>query len=168
MENRSFFFPWLIWMILSQVWQVSPQTPAGFYRFGLDLYRALKLVKPFKNRFFYIQLLLMLEIRLSPVEFGSLSPIFFKGFIHLRWLFGISAINSRTPSLRSILSSIHQKLNGTKSQRTPFRKLRDRAIRYSSFFGVRSVGPVGDFLDINLTSLYIHVYLKRGISIQTC
>ena len=32
----------------------------------------------------------------------------------------------------------HQKLNGTESQRTPVKsKLRDRAIRYSGFFGVR-------------------------------
>ena len=39
-------------------------------------------------------------------------------------------------------------LNGTESQRTPFSKLRERAIGYSGFFGVRSVGPtVGDFLD---------------------
>ena len=30
-------------------------------------------------------------------------------------------------------------------QRTP--KSVARAIRYSGFFGVRSVGPVGDFLD---------------------
>ena len=29
----------------------------------------------------------------------------------------------------------------------------DRAIRYSGFFGVRSVGPVGDFLETNLPSL---------------
>ena len=35
----------------------------------------------------------------------------------------------------------HQKLNGTLPTD------RDRAIRYSGFFGVRSVGPVGDFLD---------------------
>ena len=33
----------------------------------------------------------------------------------------------------------HQNLNGTESQRTPFSKLRARAIRYSGFFGVR--GP---------------------------
>ena len=31
----------------------------------------------------------------------------------------------------------HQELNGTESQRTQFSKLRDRAIRYSGFFGVR-------------------------------
>ena len=40
---------------------------------------------------------------------------------------------------------IHQKLNGTESQRTPFSKL-PVVIRYSGL-GVRSVGPVGDFLD---------------------
>ena len=41
-------------------------------------------------------------------------------------------------------------LNGTESQRTPFSKLRDRAIRYSGFFrGPWNMGPtVGDFLDI--------------------
>ena len=41
----------------------------------------------------------------------------------------------------------HQKLNGTESQRTPFSKLLARAMRYSGLFGVRSVGPVGDFLE---------------------
>ena len=45
-------------------------------------------------------------------------------------------------------TSIHQKLNGTESQRTPDQVSCDRAIRYSGFFGVRSVGPVGDFLDL--------------------
>ena len=38
----------------------------------------------------------------------------------------------------------HQKLNGTESQRTP--KEVARAIRFSGL-GVRSVGPVGDFLE---------------------
>ena len=42
---------------------------------------------------------------------------------------------------------VHQKLNGTESQRTPKKVSCDRANRYSGFFGVRSVGPVGDFLD---------------------
>ncbi len=42
----------------------------------------------------------------------------------------------------------HQQLNGTESQRTgPLSKLPKRAIRYSGFFGVRSMGPVGDFLE---------------------
>ena len=44
-------------------------------------------------------------------------------------------------------TSIHQKLNGTESQRTPDQVSCDRAIRYSGFLGVRSVGPVGDFLE---------------------
>ena len=39
---------------------------------------------------------------------------------------------------------------GTLSQRTPDQVSCDRAIRYSGFFGVRSVGPVGDFLDIQV------------------
>ena len=39
---------------------------------------------------------------------------------------------------------VHQKLNGTESQRTP--KEVARAIRYSGL-GVRSVGPVGEFLE---------------------
>ena len=43
--------------------------------------------------------------------------------------------------------SILQKLNGTESQRTPDQVSCDRAIRSSGFFGVRSVGPVGDFLN---------------------
>ena len=33
------------------------------------------------------------DIRRSPVEVGSLSP-YLQGFIHPRWLFGISSINS--------------------------------------------------------------------------
>ena len=34
----------------------------------------------------------------------------------------------------------------------PLSKLRDRAIRYSGFLGVRSVGPtVADFLDLEIT-----------------
>ena len=37
-------------------------------------------------------ILLMAEIRRSPVEVGSLSH-YLQGFIHPRWLFGISAIN---------------------------------------------------------------------------
>ena len=37
----------------------------------------------------------MAEIRRSPVEVGSLSH-YLRGFIHPRWLFGISAINSMT------------------------------------------------------------------------
>ena len=40
---------------------------------------------------------------------------------------------------------LHQRLNGTESQRTP--KEVTRAIRYSGS-GVRSMGPVGDFLEI--------------------
>ena len=40
-------------------------------------------------------LLLMAEIRRSPVEVGRLSH-YLKGFIHPRWLFGISCINSST------------------------------------------------------------------------
>ena len=38
-------------------------------------------------------ILLMAEIRRLPVEVGSLSH-YLKGFIHHRWLFGISSINS--------------------------------------------------------------------------
>ena len=41
----------------------------------------------------------------------------------------------------------HEKLNGTESQRTPDQVSCDRAIR-SSGLGVRSVGPVGYFLDV--------------------
>ena len=41
---------------------------------------------------------------------------------------------------------LHQKSNGTESQRTPIGKVPTSAIRYSSL-GVHSVGPVGDFLD---------------------
>ena len=46
----------------------------------------------------------------------------------------------------SRLYGIHQKLNGTLSQRTPDQVSCDRAIRYSGL-GVHSVGRVGDFLD---------------------
>ena len=47
---------------------------------------------------------------------------------------------------------IHQKLNGTESQRTLFRKMLARAIRFSGFRsrGLFRNGPVGDFLDITL------------------
>ena len=44
-------------------------------------------------------------------------------------------------------AEFHQKLNGTLPTDPGPSKLRVRAIRYSGFFGVRSVGPVGDFLD---------------------
>ena len=47
----------------------------------------------------------------------------------------------------SVKSLIHQRLNGTESQRIPDQVSCGRAIRYSGFFGVRSVGPVGDFLE---------------------
>ena len=40
---------------------------------------------------------------------------------------------------------IHQKLNGTESQRTP--KEGTKVMRYSGL-EVRSLGPVGDFLDL--------------------
>ena len=39
-------------------------------------------------------ILLMEEIRLTPVEVGSLS-YYLQGFIYPRWLFGISSINSK-------------------------------------------------------------------------
>ena len=35
----------------------------------------------------------------SPVEVGSWNPIVYKGFIHPRWLFGISSLNSHSSSL---------------------------------------------------------------------
>ena len=44
-------------------------------------------------------------------------------------------------------TSLHQKLNGTLPTDPYTSKLRGRAIRYSGFFGVFSVGPVGDFLE---------------------
>ena len=44
----------------------------------------------------YPNILLMAEIRRSPVEVGSLSH-YLRGFIHPRWLFGMSAINSIPP-----------------------------------------------------------------------
>ena len=47
------------------------------------------------------------------------------------------------------LKIVHQKLNGTESQRTP-KEGYDRAIKYPGFFEVRSVGPVGDFLEIEM------------------
>ena len=46
--------------------------------------------------------------------------------------------------------TLHPKLNGTESQRTPDQVSCDRAIRYSGFFGVCSVGPVGDFLETHV------------------
>ena len=42
-----------------------------------------------------LQVLLLMEIRRSPVEVGSLSH-YLQGPIHPRWLFGISSINSIT------------------------------------------------------------------------
>ena len=42
--------------------------------------------------------LLMAEIRQAPVEVGSLSH-YLQGFIHRRWLFGISSINRISPQL---------------------------------------------------------------------
>ena len=47
-------------------------------------------------------ILLMAEIRRSPVEVGSLSH-YFQGFIHPRWLFGISSINSPNGSLPFVI-----------------------------------------------------------------
>ena len=44
----------------------------------------------------------------------------------------------------NIFAGVHQKLNGTESQRTPFSKLQSSYDRYSGFFGVREtyVGPI--------------------------
>ena len=40
----------------------------------------------------------------------------------------------------------------------------DRAIRYSGFFGVRSVGPVGDFLDFEMVRLqWTFVHYIAGV-----
>ena len=61
-------------------------------------------------------------------------------------------INKPKIKLPMRITFINEKLNGTESQRTP--KWVARAMRYSGL-GVRSVGPVGDFLDF--------VFL-RGIS----
>ena len=58
------------------------------------------------------------------------------------------------------MQSVHQKLNGTDSQRTPFSELLYRAIRYSGCFGVRSVGVVGDFLESE-THCHIDIF-KTG------
>ena len=57
---------------------------------------------------------------------------------------------------------IHQKLNGTESQRTPFSKLRSNySMRYSGFFGVSlsSVGPScgSDFLDYSYFFSYLEL-----------
>ena len=50
------------------------------------------------------------------------------------------------PATTNYQLTIHQKLNGTESQRTPDQVSCDRAIRYPGL-RVRSMGPVGDFLD---------------------
>ena len=47
--------------------------------------------------------------------------------------------------------SINKKMNGTESQPDPCSVSCNRAIRYLGL-GVRSVGPVGDFLDSSLTA----------------
>ena len=59
------------------------------------------------------------------------------------------------------VETIHQKLNGTLS--TDPQVSCDRAIRYSGFHGVRSVGPVGDFLENSfLYVCYIPDSLEGG------
>ena len=58
----------------------------------------------------------------------------------------------------------HQKLNGTESQRTP--KEVTRAMRYSGL-GVRSLGPVGDFLDDLLSFAILCILPKCKINKQT-
>ena len=57
---------------------------------------------------------------------------------------------SPTTWRKSIQPSINKKMNGTESQRTPQVSC-NRAIRYLGL-GLRSVGPVGDFLDSSLTA----------------
>ena len=52
--------------------------------------------------------------------------------------------NHRAPNQQSI----NEKLNGTESQRTPFSKLRSS---YQVFVGVRSVGPVREFLELTIS-----------------
>ena len=55
----------------------------------------------------YPNILLMAGIRRSPVEVGSLSH-YLQGFIHLRWLFGISepsTVSHQTGSSRKIIDS---------------------------------------------------------------
>ena len=62
---------------------------------------------------------------------------------------------------------IHQKLNGTESQRTPLRKLLYRAIRYSGYFR----GPFfrgSDVLEITFSSEWLVMepqYQKRFVSV---
>ena len=53
--------------------------------------------------------------------------------------------SGQKPNSKDIFPNSHEKLNGTESQRTPMGRC-EKAIRYSGL-GVRSVGPVGDFLD---------------------
>ena len=47
--------------------------------------------------------------------------------------------------------TFHQQLKGTQSQRTPCSKLLHL---YSGFFGVRSMGPVGDFLETSAGDIF--------------
>ena len=49
-------------------------------------------------KIFWSSILLMAEIRRSPVEAGSFSH-HLQGFLHPRWLFGISSINSSEDNL---------------------------------------------------------------------
>ena len=61
-----------------------------------------------------------------------------------------------------VMGYLHQKLDGTESQRTPVQQVAIELIRYSGFFGFRSVGPtVGDFLDFpHFSSERYGVFLK--------
>ena len=74
--------------------------------------------------------------------------------------FGVFLIPYRNPI-------IHQKLNGTESQRTPLRKLLYRAIRYSGYFR----GPFfrgSDVLEITFSSEWLVMepqYQKRFVSV---
>ena len=87
--------------------------------------------------------------------YGNLMPG--KYAIPVPWIQGKSSVNSTTPltldllkfggqetNSKHIFPNSHEKLNGTESQRIPMGSC-EKAIRYSGL-GVRSVGPVGDFL----------------------
>ena len=61
---------------------------------------------------------------------------------------------------------IHQKLNGTESQRTP-KEVAIRAIRYSGL-GVRSVGPIGDFLKWRVKFFHLIFVERNNASHASC
>ena len=106
------------------------------------------------------ELLLMVEIRRSPVEVGSLT-YFLQGFIHARWLFGISEPSTIWSTVSRVSPPISSKVAPIfVSLALPLvRTAVDTAIRWSSFFLV----PATDRTTLGRVSLRRSHHSGRGL-----